>query len=419
MVELLKKSLFFVLISFSVFNFACTRTNTEVIKVESGPGVEANANGTSDGGGGDIDRSTPVQVRQSILRIRGFLLKPQTLPRIQMMASEEEFREIEDLRGHQLSKNETLPFSYLGHTSSIFEPQKFGLALNPIRAEIAKIHMDSDLWKDDESKEKAKKRIEELAVRLEENAKKLPVNIQDYLPEEDEIKFIDDGPCPSSTTQHADASVSTYQYNAQVCFSLDQLRRLPPENLDTQIFGLWMHELLHMAGFKDELRAEIFEQLSVYLYPKLIEVNWQHPGRWLGEHIYEMDYRFKEIAEILNAIQAKTSVVEREEALSEKKELYLSILSSNGTSLYLFYRVYENASNFSAEHSELDEDRFSEERAIFEKASHTSGLLRNMQDTPLRLDTLDELLTMALKLEQESRELWEMYEKHWSEELIN
>lgn len=83
------------------------------------------------------------------------------------------------------------------------------------------------------------------------------------------IDYLEEGSCPSNTTHHADASVTNYTFQADLCFSLDQLQRIEPNNLLAVVTGLWVHELTHMAGEKNEDWAKIVQistQLAVQKY---------------------------------------------------------------------------------------------------------------------------------------------------------
>lgn len=53
---------------------------------------------------------------------------------------------------------------------------------------------------------------------------------------------------PSATAEHTDGSVSSLTIDADVCFSVRNLMRLPPSSLLREILSLVLHESIHMGG---------------------------------------------------------------------------------------------------------------------------------------------------------------------------
>jgi len=72
-------------------------------------------------------------------------------------------------------------------------------------------------------------------------------------------QILEQGDCPQSTREHADASVSEYTPDGTVCFSIAQLKRFPPEDLLGETLALLLHESIHLGGVRDEKIAESWQ----------------------------------------------------------------------------------------------------------------------------------------------------------------
>lgn len=59
------------------------------------------------------------------------------------------------------------------------------------------------------------------------------------------------GDCGTAKDKHAHASVSKFEIGAEICLSLDHLRRLPPSALLREVLGLLFHEMAHLNGFQE------------------------------------------------------------------------------------------------------------------------------------------------------------------------
>ncbi len=77
--------------------------------------------------------------------------------------------------------------------------------------------------------------------------------------------FMMDGPCPSPDGKHADASVSSLSKNADLCFSVSRLKRLPITGLFEEIAGLLVHEIAHLAGAQERDAVLWQEELKFFL----------------------------------------------------------------------------------------------------------------------------------------------------------
>lgn len=74
-----------------------------------------------------------------------------------------------------------------------------------------------------------------------------------------------DGDCePSPTNQHTDGSVSSFTINADVCFSVRNLMRLPPSSLLRETLSLVLHEAIHMGGGQEPEALAWQELFSKY-----------------------------------------------------------------------------------------------------------------------------------------------------------
>lgn len=68
------------------------------------------------------------------------------------------------------------------------------------------------------------------------------------------------GDCPNSVIKrHTDASVSSFDLNAEICFSAENLARVSSPSLLREVLSLAIHEAAHMAG-ADENEAVVWQQ---------------------------------------------------------------------------------------------------------------------------------------------------------------
>lgn len=68
------------------------------------------------------------------------------------------------------------------------------------------------------------------------------------------------GDCPLGPGEEStDAYVSSFDLNAEICFSIGKLMRLPPSDLLRHILGLVLHEATHMGG-ADEVEARLWQE---------------------------------------------------------------------------------------------------------------------------------------------------------------
>lgn len=69
---------------------------------------------------------------------------------------------------------------------------------------------------------------------------------------------------PSSGANHTDASVSSFSADAEICFSVRNLMRIPPSGLLREILSLVLHEATHMGGAQEPEAVAWQELFSSY-----------------------------------------------------------------------------------------------------------------------------------------------------------
>lgn len=79
------------------------------------------------------------------------------------------------------------------------------------------------------------------------------------------LNLLEQGYCPAPDKHHADASVSKFAFDAEICFSVESLTRIPKSALYKEVFSLLFHETVHMAG-GDEKEANQWQELFAEYY---------------------------------------------------------------------------------------------------------------------------------------------------------
>lgn len=82
--------------------------------------------------------------------------------------------------------------------------------------------------------------------------------------DQSEIKRIQ-GDCGTAKDDHAHASVSRFEIGAEICLSINHLRRLPPSSLLREVLGLLFHEAAHLNGFAEK-EAHLLQSAFVEFY---------------------------------------------------------------------------------------------------------------------------------------------------------
>lgn len=236
--------------------------NTESLR--KAPGIENDANGTSDGGGGFIEYSTDGQIKDAVEFVRSIMLKEGFEERLlgrSSLSTFERFFESDEtgrlaVRVYNVYERIRLPKAYA--MTAVMDDLEY------------KENFDTLDWYPPYVDDQIRK-VERLEKYIErwEYAKNLPEDLNQYLPNIP-ILYEESGPCLHAANYGADASVSDYSFDAILCFSLPRLRRIPPAALEAHIFGLWLHELVHMTGEKSEEIANALERFGVKSYQKLV-----------------------------------------------------------------------------------------------------------------------------------------------------
>lgn len=73
------------------------------------------------------------------------------------------------------------------------------------------------------------------------------------------------GNCPNSKIKkHTDGSVSSFDINAEICFSIGNLTRIPPSTLLREVLSLVLHEAIHLGGGEEDEAVAWQEEFSAY-----------------------------------------------------------------------------------------------------------------------------------------------------------
>jgi hypothetical protein len=88
------------------------------------------------------------------------------------------------------------------------------------------------------------------------------------------VNRLQSGNCPNSVIKkHTDASVSSFDLGAEICFSIENLARISKASLLREVLSLAVHESAHMAG-ADEAEAIAWQQeFSAYFTARFGDVS--------------------------------------------------------------------------------------------------------------------------------------------------
>ncbi len=238
--------------------------------------------GTEDSGGGDVEWSTAAEVKSSVLRMQKYLM------------DHEAYSKMSKDFGQQKNSNSSIA---LGAREIFVNAGVMGASVGAT--------------KQGKSCSTFLELLPKLKVRFEEN---------DF--------------CPAINNNHADASVSDYSFNAEVCFSLKSLKRVPKASLDKTIYGLWWHELSHLLGNRDEAKANFIEDWAQSSFHSEASILRLEKSRETYVIFYGVASFFKEY---VNEIYASNFVVSNKlrEVLLEK------LYSSRAQALVLLARFVQ------------------------------------------------------------------------------
>jgi hypothetical protein len=162
------------------------------------------ADGTSDpGGGGIINVSSEEQVLAAIERTRRFVISKKGYLLFYKYLPE----------AYGAKKESTAPFRSL--LRKIAAPRDWSAANDPLHP-LPHLNIESYLS------------LSPLVMMTKDTAEK--------------------NCAPKSYNQYPDAYASSFSYGATICFNIQHLRRLTPDNLFNQLLALWAHELCHLNG---------------------------------------------------------------------------------------------------------------------------------------------------------------------------
>ena len=240
---------FLVILMISVV--ACTKDNSSSVDPSSGikgtdlgdptggkkPGVENDAAGTSDVGGGTKGSSTAEEIKEAVENARKIIVDPRR------------HRYFNDMKfeGLRLYSDEEydLRMEDFNLINAIIDPRGSYLTKNIIDdmcyedfKEIPGCHP----YDFEENKE------------ILEHAETLPDST--YIANI-EIEYVEDDYCPADDKDNADASVTYNDLNSSMCFSIFSLKNEPSHSIGKTVFGLFMHEISHMHGHPDKKAYEL------------------------------------------------------------------------------------------------------------------------------------------------------------------
>lgn len=112
----------------------------------------------------------------------------------------------------------------------------------------------------------------EKAIDLEKNAADFESPYLEAL-QQNKITRLDSGDCITTPKKHADASVSSFTVNADLCFSVGNLTRIPPSTLLREILNLVLHEAAHMGGADEAEAVGWQEEFSAYFGSRFGDLN--------------------------------------------------------------------------------------------------------------------------------------------------
>ncbi|MGZ3723159.1 MAG: hypothetical protein ACXVA9_09525 [Bdellovibrionales bacterium] len=184
--------------------------------------TDSNKEGGQDGGGGHVARSTPEQVHKVLDQALRLASATDTWSSVFSQWAFDLITQI--IINPELKK--TIDFEHVFPVSAIVEPPHRGILRTRIENyESPYIHALST----------------------------------------NRIIIKETGDCGSAKDNHADASVSALQVDADICFSIDNLTRIPTELLLREILALVIHEVSHLGG-AEEAEAQQWQNLYRQYY---------------------------------------------------------------------------------------------------------------------------------------------------------
>lgn len=176
-----------------------------------GCGEDRKADGTADAGGGDIIKSSEAEVREAIPRAFDILMNPNFFKELQLSSEKKK------AEGTLTDKKDSIEVP-------------LNILMNPLAA-----------YREGYQAIFGKKKV--LAEKPDATD-----DLRDYI-DYTQIKIKEKGPCVAIDKENADASVSVFQLDAEICLSLEKLKLIPRDSLTAYVASILAHEMTHMVGY--------------------------------------------------------------------------------------------------------------------------------------------------------------------------
>ncbi len=305
----------------------------------------ADKKGTSDGGGGIISNSSPEDIRAAIQKSREFfknsLVKGYLhsyMPkedRLQVKPNSEYmlmvcFKETCTNDGKTIKKGEQV---LIKQESTEPSDMLFCVFEN---LSCSFTNFDYEAYQKDLADGKSNLSYESYLVLTEFNDKDLAEYI-DLI----KVNLNEDGPCTYHDDKESDASVSKFIRDAEVCFSLKTLQRIPKASLNKHITALWAHELAHLNGF-DEVLAQKLEAAIIEIYDAVTDprMSLKETEKLQMEQLFEVVSNLTCMEEQLNAVAADaTAVTSKFHVCLGAGSTYIDLFNRVMQSQYYKYKV--------------------------------------------------------------------------------
>ena len=268
-----------------LLNMACkseVSSDDQFKPVDLGTGNEHQQfDGASDSGGGDVKKSSTEEVTAAIYNARDLLM-------------DETFREALFTNLVARTKTEKVRLAAFSlvvpmyHAS--FDLDEWSDQMDSINVQIQNEEID------------AKQYMESFSKLFDAESKASLQPIEEQLADI-EINILADSQCVGNNN-HVDASVSSHDQEAAVCFSAYSLQRINSSDLVKHMVGLWVHEIVHTHGFGEieavEIHDLIVENYDSYVNSKSfrkfferINYSQMYVGNVLGAYMSAIDsYHF-------------------------------------------------------------------------------------------------------------------------------
>lgn len=220
-----------------------TACDSEVFKLNNNLGSEdtPQPQGTQDGGGGLVGRSSEAQIRAAVEDAKA-LLKTESSKSVYFLNARENM---------SADEKRSLSDAYM----AIFRPGEYYSSKLVAQLDAAGIEIESAEW-------------EKAMTAFGETPEGKIYYLSDYI-DSIPVTFEQNTPCAAPEKTNASASVTKLALDASVCFSISELSRIPPESILKHVTSMWAHELAHINGlqepeaiYAEKMVLEVFAQLN-------------------------------------------------------------------------------------------------------------------------------------------------------------